>query len=121
MDKIKQRIGELNKELLSLRRDFHKHPELGFEEHRTAGVIEAYLKELGLEPRRMAQTGVVACLEGSRPAPVLMLRADMDALPVQEVEGRAYGSTVAGKMHACGHDGHMAMLVGVARRLAARR
>ena len=85
MDKIKQRIGELNEELLNLRRDFHKHPELGFEEHRTAGVVENYLKNLGLSPQRMTKTGVVALLEGSKPQPVLMLRADMDALTVRSV------------------------------------
>ena len=64
MDKIKKRIAELNEELLNLRRDFHQHPELGFEEHRTAGIVENYLKNLGLQPRRMTKTGVVALLEG---------------------------------------------------------
>ena len=115
MDKIKQRIAELNKELLNLRRDFHKHPELGFEEHRTAGVVENYLKNLELHPQRMTKTGVVALLEGSKPHPVLMLRADMDALPVEEKNQVAYKSENKGVMHACGHDAHMAMLLVAAK------
>ena len=118
MDKIKQRIGELNKELLSLRRDFHKHPELGFEEHRTAGVVENYLKDLGWYPQRMTKTGVVALLEGSKPQPVLMLRADMDALPIKEENDVAYKSKNNGIMHACGHDAHMAMLLVAAKILS---
>jgi amidohydrolase len=118
MDKIKQRIAELNKELLNLRRDFHKHPELGFEEHRTAGVVENYLKNLGLHPQRMTKTGVVALLEGSKPQPVLMLRADMDALPVEEETEVAYKSKNKGIMHACGHDAHMAMLLVAAKILS---
>ena len=111
MDKIKKRIGELNKELINLRRDFHKHPELGFEEHRTAGVVENYLNNLGLDPQRMTKTGVVALLEGSKLQPVLMLRADMDGLPVEEANDVAYKSLNKGIMHACGHDAHMAMLL----------
>jgi amidohydrolase len=115
MDKIKQRIAELNKELLNLRRDFHKHPELGFEEHRTAEVVENYLKSLGLSPQRMTKTGVVALLEGSKRQPVLLLRADMDALPVEEENDCDYKSRNKGVMHACGHDAHMAMLLVAAK------
>ena len=115
MDKIKKRIGELNKELLNLRRDFHKHPELGFEEHRTAEIVENYLKNIGLYPQRMTKTGVVALLEGSKPQPVLMLRADMDALPVEEENDVDYKSKNKGIMHACGHDAHMAMLLVAAK------
>ena len=115
MDKINKRIGELNKELLNMRRDFHKHPELGFEEHRTAGVVENYLKNLGLDPLRMTKTGVVALLQGSKPHPVLMLRADMDALPVEEENDVDYKSKNKGVMHACGHDAHMAMLLVAAK------
>ncbi|MGB5985218.1 MAG: amidohydrolase [Desulfobacterales bacterium] len=108
-------------ELIALRRDFHRHPELGFEEHRTAQVIETYLKDLGLPTRRVAGTGVVALLEGSSPQPVLMLRADMDALPVQEENDVDYISQSPGVMHACGHDAHMAMLLVAAKLLAAHR
>ena len=118
MEKIKQRIAELKKELLNLRRDFHQHPELGFEEHRTAGVVENYLKNLGLHPQRMTKTGVVALLEGSKPHPVLMLRADMDALPIEEENDVAYKSKNKGIMHACGHDAHMAMLLVAAKILS---
>ena len=118
MDKIKKRIAELNGELLELRRDFHRHPELGFEEHRTAEVVENYLESLGLSPRRMAQTGVVALLKGSKSRPVLLLRADMDALPVEEENDVAYKSENKGVMHACGHDAHLAMLLVAAKILS---
>ncbi|WP_319409339.1 amidohydrolase [uncultured Desulfosarcina sp.] len=108
-------------ELIALRRDFHQHPELGFEEHRTAEVVEAYLKDLGLPTRRMAGTGVVALLDGSHPGPVLMLRADMDALPVAEENDVDYRSRNPGVMHACGHDAHMAMLLVAAKVLSHNR
>ena len=120
-DPIKKRIHALNEELVGLRRDFHQHPELGFEEHRTAGVVEKYLQDLGLETRRVASTGVVACLEGSRPGPVLMLRADMDALPIQEQTDLRFRSLNQGVMHACGHDAHMAMLLTAAKVLTENR
>ncbi len=118
MDQIRKRITELNSELIDLRRDFHRHPELGFEEYRTAETIESYLGKLGLNTRRMTQTGVVALLEGAKPGPVLMLRADMDALPVTEENEFDYRSQNVGVMHACGHDAHMAMLLVAARILS---
>jgi amidohydrolase len=108
-------------EVIALRRDFHRYPELGFEEHRTAKVIESYLEALGLAPWRVAGTGVVAVLEGVRPGPVLMLRADMDALPVTEENEVDYRSQTPGVMHACGHDAHMAMLLVAAKVLVAHR
>ena len=108
-------------EVIALRRDFHRHPELGFAEHRTARVIEAYLTDLGLVPRRVAGTGVVALIQGSRPGPVLMLRADMDALPVTEANEVDYRSQTPGVMHACGHDAHMAMLLVAAKVLVKER
>jgi amidohydrolase len=111
MDKIEKRIRELKSELIHLRRDFHRHPELGFKEHRTAKTIESYLKNLGINTRRMTKTGVVALLEGAKPEPVLMLRADMDALPITEENELDYKSQHTGIMHACGHDAHMAMLL----------
>ena len=102
----------------TLRRDFHMHPELGFEEIRTAGIIAKELNELGLETTTgIAKTGVVALLEGAKPRPVVLLRFDMDALPIEEETGAAYASTIAGKMHACGHDGHVAVGLTVARML----
>ena len=118
---ITEQIARHQDELIALRRDFHQHPELGFEEHRTAGVIEAYLRELGLAPQRMAGTGVVACLEGAGPGPVVMLRADMDALPVTEANDVPYKSQTPGVMHACGHDAHMAMLLVAAKVLSRNR
>jgi len=106
----------------SLRRDFHRNPELGFKEFRTAGIVTRELNELGLEVTTgIARTGVVAMLEGGRPGPVIMLRFDMDALPIQEETGAEYASQNPGVMHACGHDGHTAVGLTVARILAAQR
>lgn len=105
-----------------LRRDFHRHPELGFKEVRTAGIVARQLGELGLEVSSgIAETGVVALLEGGQPGPVVLLRFDMDALPVQEETGAEYASQNPGVMHACGHDGHTAVGLAVARLLEAHR
>lgn len=122
-------MGELLKEAQGLfeysqrlRRDFHRHPELGFQEHRTAGIIVNELSQLGLEVTSgVAKTGVVALLEGEEPGPVVLLRFDMDALPIQEETQAEYASTVPGVMHACGHDGHVAVGLTVARLLNQRR
>src|SRR6056297_3668942 len=111
MKDINQRIDELYDELVNLRRDFHMYPELGFEEERTAGIVEQYLRDLGLSPTRLTKTGVVALIEGAQPGPVLMLRADMDALPMEEENEVPYKSRIPGVMHACGHDAHTAMLL----------
>lgn len=108
--------------LIAWRRDFHMHPELAFEEQRSAAVIAEHLQRLGYQVRTgVARTGVVALLEGEQPGPVVALRFDMDALPVTEETGAEYASQVAGRMHACGHDGHMAMGMGLAELLAGRR
>ena len=112
---IKAEVAKLKKELIELRRDFHQHPELGLEEHWTADKIESYLKPLGLEVNRIGETGVVGLLKGYQPGRTLMLRADIDALPVQEMTSVPYKSIHEGMMHACGHDGHMAMLLVAAR------
>jgi len=99
-------------DLVALRRDFHRHPELGFQETRTMGVIAERLRALGLEPTTgVAGTGVVAVMDSGEPGPTLMLRSDMDALPVTEAADRPYRSENEGVMHACGHDGHMATLL----------
>jgi amidohydrolase len=99
-----------------LRRDFHRHPELGFREMWTSGVIARELGQIGLEvSTKVAKTGVVALLEGNHPGPVVLLRFDMDALPIQEENSIDYASQVPGVMHACGHDGHMAIGITVAR------
>jgi amidohydrolase len=102
----------------SMRRDFHMHPELGFQEVRTAGIVAKELQSLGLEVTTgVGKTGVVAMLEGKKPGPVLMLRADMDALPIVEQTGKEYASQNKGVMHACGHDGHTAVMLTVAKML----
>ena len=89
-------------------------------EHRTAKVVEGHLRSFGLRPRRLAGTGVLADVVGAAPGRTLLLRADTDALPLQEIAGRPYGSVNPGVMHACGHDGHTAILLGAAERLAAK-
>lgn len=99
----------LAKELVALRREFHARPELGFQEHWSASRIAGYLRELGFDVREgVAETGVTALLEGSGPGRTLLLRADMDALPLQELTGLPFASVNDGVMHACGHDAHMA-------------
>ncbi|MCU0503500.1 MAG: M20 family metallopeptidase, partial [Anaerolineae bacterium] len=105
--------------LVAWRRDLHAHPELSFHEVRTAGLIADTLGELGYEVRTgVARTGVVALLHGGRPGPTVMLRADMDALPIQEISEAPYVSQTPGVMHACGHDGHVAIGLGAASLLA---
>jgi len=110
-------------ELTGYRRYFHAHPELSLEEHKTAASIERKLREFGFDEIRkhVGKTGVLATLRGGKPGPVTLLRADMDGLPVQELNDVPYRSTMDGVMHACGHDGHMAILLSAARELASRR
>ncbi len=116
---VLQEAEALLDQLIAWRRDFHQHPELGFEETRTARIIAAHLQDLGLEVQTgVGQTGVVGTLEGGAPGPTLMLRFDMDALPVQEATELPFASRVPGRMHACGHDGHVAIGLGVATLLA---
>ncbi len=106
----------------SMRRDLHMHPELGFHEVRTAGIVAKELTELGLEVTPgVAKTGVVALIEGGRPGPVVLARFDMDALPIVEQTGAAYASQNQGVMHACGHDGHTSIGLTVAKMLNAHR
>lgn len=106
----------------SLRRDFHMHPEIGFKEVRTAGIVARELTSLGLEVHTgITKTGVVALLEGAKPGPLIALRFDMDALPVSEETGAAYASQNPGVMHACGHDGHIAIGLTVAKILHSHR
>lgn len=104
---------------IAIRRDIHRFPELGFEEERTAGIVERELDALGITHRRVAGTGVVGIVRGALPGRVAGLRADMDALPLTERSGESFSSEVPGKMHACGHDAHTAMLLGAARILQA--
>lgn len=110
-------------ELIRYRRHFHAHPELSLEEHETAAFIERELRSFGIDELRtgVGKTGVLATLRGGKPGPVTLLRADMDGLPVQELNDVPYRSANDGVMHACGHDGHMAILLSAARELASRR
>lgn len=121
MDIVKRLVTEITKEVTELRRYFHSYPELGFDEHNTAEAVEKYLQKLGIKTQRVAKTGVVGLIRGTRPAPVLMLRADLDALPVNEENDVPYCSRRPGVMHACGHDAHIAMLLGAARILSGMR
>ncbi len=115
-------LEEHEAELIHLRRDLHAHPELSGQEHRTGGVVANILEESGLEVNRgVAGTGLLATVRGGAPGRNLLVRADMDALPIEEANEVSYRSTVSGVMHACGHDGHTAVAVNVARALAAYR
>ncbi len=122
---VLNRVADFADEIAAWRRDFHQHPELLFEVHRTAAIVADKLKEFGCDEvvTGLGRTGVVAVIKGGRGAggKVIGLRADMDALPLEEATGLSYRSTVPGKMHACGHDGHTAMLLGAAKYLAETR
>jgi hippurate hydrolase len=112
-------IRRYHDELTAWRRDFHAHPETGFEEHRTAALVAERLESWGIEVHRgIGRTGVVGVLRSGRGNRAVGLRADMDALDMPEENGFAHRSTVPGKMHGCGHDGHTTMLLGAARYLA---
>lgn len=108
-------------EILALRHQLHRHPELGNTEHHTAALIEEYLRGLGLETARILDTAVVATLRGGLPGKTVALRADMDALPIGETTGCPFASERPGLMHACGHDVHTAAALGAAKLLAAKR
>lgn len=109
-------------DVVLIRRDLHMHPELGFQEHRTASIIAARLRHLGYEVHEgIGQTGIVGVLTGARSGRTIMLRADMDALPIAEETTHTYRSQFDGVMHACGHDGHVAILLGAAALIAERR
>jgi amidohydrolase len=122
---VKNRFAELLPEITAWRRDFHEHPELLFDVQRTAGKVAALLRSFGCDEvvEGIGRTGVVGVIRGRTDTAgrVIGLRADMDALPIHEATGVPYASKTAGKMHACGHDGHTAMLLGAARYLAETR
>ncbi|MHA6323552.1 M20 aminoacylase family protein [Roseivivax sp. CAU 1753] len=117
------RLAEFAPDMKAWRRHLHAHPELGLDCHETAAYVAARLREFGVDAvhEGIAQTGIVAIIEGRGAGPVTGLRADMDALPMSEETGVEHASTVPGKMHACGHDGHTAMLLGAARYLSETR
>jgi amidohydrolase len=121
IDAIRNSALELADETRATRRDFHRHPELAFEEVRTAGIIAERLRELGLPVRTgVGRTGVVALLDTGRPGRTVLARADIDALPILQQNEVDYASTFPGVMHACGHDGHAAVLLSVAKILKQR-
>src|SRR5215472_5064560 len=108
-------------DVVDLRRYFHKHPEVSFSEYETTGYLKARLHELGLDMLPCpTETGAVALLDTGRPGKTVMLRADIDALPIHEESGVDFESRIEGRMHACGHDAHMAIMIGVARTLIDR-
>jgi amidohydrolase len=119
---IEPEVLKLKDEVVQLRRTFHMYPEIEFDLQRTSQIVADYLESLGLEVKRnVAKTGVVGLLRGGRPGKTIMLRADMDALPLQELNEVPYRSRIDGAMHACGHDGHTAMLLVAAKVLASKR
>jgi amidohydrolase len=127
---VSKKADAIEKQIIAWRRDFHEHPELGNHEVRTSGIIAAYLKSLGIEVKTgVATTGVIGVLKGGKPGPVVALRADMDGLPVTERVDLPFASKVkttyngqeVGAMHACGHDSHMAILMGVAEVLSSMK
>lgn len=111
-----QLLNDLKGEIISNRRYLHQHPELSFEEKETSSFIETKLKEYGFERiEHYGKYGLVGRLKGNLPGPTVALRADFDALPIQDQKDTTYKSKVDGKMHACGHDGHTAALLGVTK------
>ena len=119
---FKSEAYALHAQLIEWRRDFHRHPELAFKEVRTSGIVAQHLVSLGLEVQTgIGETGVVGILDGVKPGPVVMLRFDMDALPILEANQTDYVSENPGVMHACGHDGHTAIGMGIAQLLAKHR
>lgn len=114
MDQIKLLAKKYLEEMIAIREDLHANPELGHEEVYTQSVVESALNKHGIEHFRLAGTGVVGIIKGAKPGKTVLLRADMDALPIQEIAQVPYASKTPGKMHACGHDGHTAGLLGAA-------
>lgn len=124
LNQLQTEANEMRDELVAVRRDFHEHPELGFEETRTSGIVAAKLNDLGYEVQTgVGKTGVVGILEGGKPDTnqTLLVRFDMDALPIHELVNVPFKSTVPNKMHACGHDAHTSIGLGVARMMMKHR
>lgn len=120
---VRDEVAEWEPELIATRRDIHVHPETGFDVERTAGIVADRLRALNLDAviTGIGRTGVKGVLKGGRPGKTLLIRADMDALPIEEETGLPFRSRNPGKMHACGHDGHTSILLTTARILARRR
>src|SRR5262245_28448673 len=122
---IVNRVAAMQDEIAAWRKDLHAHPEVGYDVHRTAGIVAEEVKAFGCDEvvPGIGQTGVVGVIRGRKATPgrAIGLRADMDALPIAEITGLPYASKTSGKMHACGHDGHTAMLLGAAKYLCETR
>jgi amidohydrolase len=120
---VLNRIADMAPEMKEWRQHLHRHPELAFDCHETAAFVVGKLKEFGVDEihEGIAKTGIVAIINGQGAGPTIGLRADMDALPIEEMTGAEHASTVPGKMHACGHDGHTTMLLGAAKYLCETR
>ena len=124
MINFKDEANKLKRDLIDIRRDIHMHPEVGFEEFRTSTLIKEFLKREGIEYREVAGTGVCALIKGTKEGTsnkTIALRADMDALPIQDKKVCEYSSKIPGKMHACGHDAHTTILLGASRILNANK
>lgn len=115
-ESFREKIYGMKDWLVEIRRTIHMHPELGFEEVQTSKLVSAWLEKFGLEVKTgIARTGVIGLLRGKEPGKTVAIRADMDALPMEEPDHKPYASRVKGKMHACGHDAHVTILLGVAK------
>jgi len=121
LETLKADVAALREELIAWRRDFHRYPEVAFQEHRTSSVVRRFLEDTGIPVRASAGTGLIGYLQGNAGGSTVALRADMDALPLAEEGKEAYASTNPGACHACGHDGHMAILMATAQLLAQRK
>lgn len=121
LEELMREASALESRLIEWRRDFHRHPEVAFQERRTSAAIKKFLEDLGIPVRPAAGTGLVGELQGREGEHCVALRADIDALPLQEEGKEEYASLNPGACHACGHDGHMAILMGAAQLLSARR
>ena len=113
--KVKEMVDTIYPQLIAIRRDLHQHPELGLEEYRTSALVLDYLQQWNIKVTQLiGETAIVGLIEGNPGEKTIGLRADMDALPIEEKTGALYASLIPGKMHACGHDAHMAALLGSA-------
>ena len=119
--RLSEDVKAVTTDVVAIRRDVHSHPEAGFKETRTADLIERRLGAIRVEAKRIAGTGILATIKGAKPGPTMLVRADIDGLPVTELNEVPYRSKVPGMMHACGHDGHVATALGAATVLAGRR
>jgi amidohydrolase len=121
IDELKKQVEDLTEQIIAWRRDFHRHPEIAFEENRTSSVLRKFMEELDIPVQVMAKTGLRGVLQGRPGGRTVALRADIDALPLKEEGDKEYISQNPSAAHACGHDGHMAILMGVIRVLSERR